>query len=235
MAWPTKDDFVDGDVLTAAQVNNIADNLNLFDPTSATNGQVWVANGSGSGAYASAGGGLTQIAQATPTSGTTVTFSSIPATYKSLLVVATGLTVNGSSMTHYGLTYNTSTSTNVVGRFDYTAAVAGVSQTATMEGNYGITPCNPVSGNNYNVLSSNANNTFIWQVWDYANSTSQNKLTTMWSTYISRVGTYPVSGVGSGVHQAVGTINQLVIRVANGTAASAQTFTAGTITLYGVN
>ena len=59
MTWPTKDDFVNGDVLTAAQVNNIADNLNLFDPTSATNGQVPVANGAGSVAWATAASGLT--------------------------------------------------------------------------------------------------------------------------------------------------------------------------------
>lgn len=234
MAWPTKTDFVDGDVLSASQMNNIGTNLNIFDPTSATNGQVWVANGAGSGAYASAGGGLTQIGTASPTSGTTVTFSSIPGTYNSLLVVAAGLTVNGATMTHYGLTYNTSTATNAGGRYDYNAAVAGVNQTATMEGFYGIAPCNASSGSNYNVLSSNANNIFVWQVWNYADSATQNKLTTMWSSYISRVSSYVVSGVGAAVHSSVGTINQLVIRVANSTAASTQTFTAGTITLYGV-
>lgn len=84
MTWPTKDDFVDGDVLTAAQVNNIADNLNLFDPTLATNGQVWTANGSGSGSYASVGGGMTQIATGSLASLTSLTISSIPTTYRSL-------------------------------------------------------------------------------------------------------------------------------------------------------
>jgi hypothetical protein len=53
MTWPTKDDFIDGDVLTAAQVNNIADNLNLYDPTSATLGQVPIADGAGSVAFSS--------------------------------------------------------------------------------------------------------------------------------------------------------------------------------------
>lgn len=84
MTWPTKDDFVDGDVLTAAQVNNIADNLNLFDPTLATNGQVWTANGSGSGSYASVGGGMTEIATGSLASLTSLTISSIPTTYRSL-------------------------------------------------------------------------------------------------------------------------------------------------------
>lgn len=235
MTWPTKTDFVDGDVLTAAQVNNIGTNLNEADPTSATLGQVLTADGAGGMSFQDAGGGgLTEIAQATPTSGTTVTFSSIPATYKSLLVVASGLTVNGTSMTHYGLTYNTSTATNTSGRYDYFASTAGVTQTATMEAYYGIAPAQPGSGSNYNVNSSNANNIFVWQVWNYADSATQNKLTTMSSSYISRVGNYVVSGSGAAVHSSVGTINQLVIRVANSTAASAQTFTAGTITLYGV-
>lgn len=73
MAWPTKTTFVDGDVLTAAEVNNIGTNLNVFNPTSATNGQVWVANGAGSGAYGAAGFGAVM----TPTS---VTASSGTAT-----------------------------------------------------------------------------------------------------------------------------------------------------------
>lgn len=51
VVWPSKNNFVDGDVLTATNMNNIGDTLNVFNPTSATNGQVWVANGTGSGAY----------------------------------------------------------------------------------------------------------------------------------------------------------------------------------------
>lgn len=65
MAWPTKTDFVDGDVLTAAQVNNIGTNLNVFNPTSATNGQVWTANGSGSGSYQTISPGSTLVAPST--------------------------------------------------------------------------------------------------------------------------------------------------------------------------
>ena len=61
MTWPTKDDFADGDVLTAAQVNNIADNLNLYDPTSATIGQVPIADGAGSVAFGTPAGGATEI------------------------------------------------------------------------------------------------------------------------------------------------------------------------------
>ena len=88
MAWPTKTDFVDGDVLTAAQVNNIGVNLNLYNPTSATNGQVPIANGSGSVAF----GTLNVNAYTVITSGTlstatgTLTLNSIPGTYKDLIL-----------------------------------------------------------------------------------------------------------------------------------------------------
>lgn len=84
MTWPTKDDFVDGDVLTAAQVNNIADNLNLFDPTLATVGQAWLADGAGSGAYGTVGGGMTVITTGSLAGQTAVTLSAIPQTYKHL-------------------------------------------------------------------------------------------------------------------------------------------------------
>ena len=53
VVWPSKNNFANGDVLTATNMNNIGDTLNVFNPTSATNGQVWIANGSGSGAYGS--------------------------------------------------------------------------------------------------------------------------------------------------------------------------------------
>ena len=84
MAWPTKTTFVDGDVLTAAEVNNIGDNLNIFNPTAATNGQVWIANGSGSGAYGAVGGGMTQITSGSLAGITSITLGSIPGTYRTL-------------------------------------------------------------------------------------------------------------------------------------------------------
>lgn len=85
MAWPTKTTFVDGDVLTAAEVNNIGTNLNVFNPTSATNGQILTANGAGSASFVTpvAGGGFTLIASQTLTTNS-YTFSSIPGTYKHL-------------------------------------------------------------------------------------------------------------------------------------------------------
>lgn len=85
MTWPTKTDFVDGDVLTAAQVNNVGTNLNLYDPTSATTGQVPIADGAGSVAFGDvAAGGIELITSGTWTGATSYTISSIPQTYKNL-------------------------------------------------------------------------------------------------------------------------------------------------------
>lgn len=94
MTWPTKDDFVDGDVLTAAQVNNIADNLNVFDPTSATNGQVWAANGTGGGAYTTLSSGNFNLI--VPTSVSVVTGTATIATSGTVTYNGVGtLNVNG--------------------------------------------------------------------------------------------------------------------------------------------
>lgn len=94
MTWPTKDDFVDGDVLTAAQVNNIADNLNLFDPTSATSGQVPVADGAGSVAWGGVASGLNLITPSTVTA-TSGTIAINTNGSVSLTTVTTAFSING--------------------------------------------------------------------------------------------------------------------------------------------
>jgi hypothetical protein len=86
MTWPTKTDFVDGDVLTAAQVNNIGTNLNLADPTGITDGYVLTADGAGSMGWEQvAAGGMTLLASGSFAAGVgTTTVSSINQTYNSL-------------------------------------------------------------------------------------------------------------------------------------------------------
>lgn len=85
VVWPSKNNFVNGDVLTAANMNNIADTLNVFNPTSATNGQVWTANGTGGGSFQSPGGPIKQGVRAVRTAGNVGTSSGTD--------VATGLSV----------------------------------------------------------------------------------------------------------------------------------------------
>lgn len=88
MTWPTKTDFGDGDVLSAAQMNNIGTNLNLADPTGVTDGYVLTADGAGSMGWELASGGWTLISSDTQTgvSLADYTISSLPQTYKSLLL-----------------------------------------------------------------------------------------------------------------------------------------------------
>lgn len=112
MAWPTKTTFVDGDVLTAAEVNNIGTNLNLADPTGITDGYVLTADGSGSmGWEAVPSGGMTEIASGVLTGGTTTSITSIPGTYKDLIIyirdvydpsgLSSNLTFNSVTTTEY--------------------------------------------------------------------------------------------------------------------------------------
>ena len=104
MAWPTKTDFVDGDVLTAAQVNNIGTNLNLANPTGITDGFVLTATGTGSmGWEAVPSGGMTLLATANLSGQTTVTVSNISQDYINLFLIFRGISTssNGSRLYVY--------------------------------------------------------------------------------------------------------------------------------------
>ena len=98
VVWPSKNNFANGDVLTATNMNNIGDTLNVFNPTSATNGQVWIANGAGSGSFQTpTSAAYTQLDSGTMTSGTsksTATFSAVG--YKWLYVQVWGVTASSS-------------------------------------------------------------------------------------------------------------------------------------------
>jgi len=136
MTWPTKTDFVDGDVLTATQVNNIGTNLNVFDPTSATIGQVPVADGAGSAAWGAVASGLTLITTVTVTSGSTVNVDNVfDATYDNY-VVLTNFTNSSNAVCRWnfrygGTSYTSSSSTQMV-TFDATSAT--ISRTAQTYG-----------------------------------------------------------------------------------------------------
>jgi hypothetical protein len=95
MTWPTKTNFIDGDVLTAAQVNNIGTNLNLFDPTSATANQVPLANGSGSVAWGTLSSTPWELITTTTSNTTGVTVSGSFDNYR--VVMVTGLVSTSSN------------------------------------------------------------------------------------------------------------------------------------------
>lgn len=111
MAWPTKTDFVDGDVLTAAQVNNIGTNLNLANPTGITDGYVLTADGSNSmGWEAINADSMTVIASGNlPTASANFSFTSIPQTYKKLVLFLNDFRVATSGQVRFRINNDTGT------------------------------------------------------------------------------------------------------------------------------
>lgn len=175
MAWPTKTDFVDGDVLTAAQVNNIGTNLNLYNPTSATNGQVPIANGSGSVAF----GTLSTAAYTVISSGTlstatgTLTLSSIPGTYKDLILYVRNFYA-ATSGANARIQFNNNSGTVYWANGLYGGgSVDGGSKTGQ------------VNVQNSSASNSQEGHCVIW-VYDYAQATPTNAMSC--STYRTNVG-----------------------------------------------
>ena len=176
MTWPTKDDFVDGDVLTAAQVNNIADNLNLFDPTSATSGQVPVADGAGSVAWG-ASGGMTELASGTFTAA--VTISSIPGTYKDLVLVINNMSLTGNAPLTLDVTGATFYNKGILS--DGTDTPRGYSYNAPGNAYWALlsyaAPGAAQSNGHYYVCFPNyalsTGNKFAWATYTYVNASSQ--------------------------------------------------------------
>lgn len=165
MTWPTKTDFADGDVLSAAQVNNIGTNLNLFDPTSATSGQVPVADGVGSIAYGSVQA-MTEIASGVLTGGTSTSITSIPGTYNDLILYIRDAYTNSSGFNTCSLQFNSETGTQ------YTYANFGINNTsvrALAGTNYTQIPMAPTT------VASTTNTKFHSQIHvkDYASAVRQ--------------------------------------------------------------
>jgi hypothetical protein len=233
MTWPTKTDFVDGDVLTAAQVNNIGTNLNEADPTSATLGQVLTADGAGGMAFQDAGGGgLTEIATTSLTSGTSYSFTSIPGTYKHLLIVAENVTYSG-YLTHLGLQMNGNTATNHAGILIRNNSQGGSLAMVGQRAYYGLN-CADISvepiGNSY----TNSLNYSFWQIWNYTDTASNYKNVSIWGSYFSNNSRYVVSqGIGLQASTSAA-ITSVQLVTGSSTSASTETFVSGTATLYGV-
>jgi hypothetical protein len=216
MTWPTKDDFVDGDVLTAAQVNNIADNLNLFDPTSATANQLWVADGAGSGSFQTvSANSLTQIETGT-LSGTSKSTATLPTSYKSLEIWVYGVTIAAAA--NFGIRLNSLTS-----GYDYRASEnfnGGVQDLASNSVSYAY-----LTG--FQLKTTGGNNFFRIQIPDY--NRSARKLITSDGFYENvdnyrSVGNINIAYTGGNI--AVSTVQFF----AGGT-----TMNAGTYYVYGVN
>lgn len=141
VVWPSKNNFANGDVLTATNMNNIGDTLNVFNPTSATNGQVWQANGSGSGSYATLSvASMTSLASGNlPTGSGTLTLSSISQSYTHLLLILADVQVGTGNTYPYALLNNDSGATRyATASFRTYGSTSSVGGEATSQLNLGM-------------------------------------------------------------------------------------------------
>lgn len=215
VVWPSKNNFANGDVLTATNMNNIADTLNVFNPTSATNGQVWQANGSGSGSYQT----LSVSAFTLITSGTlgaAANLTSISGTYRDLILYYRDAEASGSQQ--WDIRVNADTGSN----YDYTWQASYNSQNL----NGGAQTQTYWTLNGLTVTATNTNGALAMRFYDYAD-TGTGKVVSWWAGYKNSAGTYDADQ-GIGYYRGAGAITQinLIPRTSN--------WSSGTYALYGV-
>lgn len=229
MTWPTKTDFVDGDVLNASQMNNIGSNLNVFNPTSATNGQVWVADGAGSGSYATPSAGMTLLASVALTSGTRHTFSSLSGAYQTLYCRLSNCTIN--TPTAVGIEINSLTNFYAYGRRQGTGTpvvTADAYDTTYLSGAYTMFPFGLFNFDT--AASGNKAQGHIW-IYDYA------RASTKFKTIYSQVTGRNTGGSNSAVSENLGFNTNTSADSAITTVsvyANGATFTGGLFEIYGV-
>lgn len=216
MTWPTKDNFVDGDVLTAAQVNNIADNLNLADPTGITDGYVLTADGAGSMGWEAlpAAGGMTVIASGSLPSASTLSLTSIPNTYKDIRLRIYNLTF-GSSTDGYWRINNLSAA-----NYTYWRAYG---YTLNSQSNQSVTEW-PASLQNFNGSTTNG----VWEFYIPGYAQNAAKLITSTWGYFGAFSSYYQMGQMVGYYTADVIVNRLDLICST-------SFTGGTYQLLGVN
>lgn len=161
------------------------------------------------------------IATYTPTSGTTVTFSSIPSTYKSLQLRINYITTTGANMAVY-VQFNGS-STGYVSH-----NLMGDGSSVYAENPYG-TPASFIllNSGNYGNINTYAN-AFIADIIDYASTTKTKVLRRIQGQDNNAGNTTSIAAIGSGLWNNTSAINSITLVV------GAQ-FVAGTsIALYGI-
>ena len=229
MTWPTKTDFVDGDVLTATQVNNIGTNLNLSDPTSATAGQVLTADGAGSMSFEDGGGNAHTLLSTTDLAGqTTVTVTGISQDYRHLYITVWDI-YQPTNPAYIRLCPNFSDLGYDTSAFGHWYKTSGSSVTAFYGDNgYLTTNNNPMRTLSTNSGANIRTNYAIW-LYDYATTNYRRAYS------LIRTGYQPTDGyvVGqvTGMFNSLGNnpIDEFFVQITTGT------FTAGTLKIWGVS
>ena len=226
VVWPSKNNFANGDVLTATNMNNIGDTLNVFDPTSATSGQVWTANGSGSGSYSTpTSGGMTLLTSGSLAGINGVTLSTISGSYQHLQL---NIFEAYTSVTGNVLVVNPNSSASGaqgVGYYVYgdaTTTYVGEASTAANPGN--------IPALIYVPTDSARRAYWSYTYLDYANTTNTRKVITSTSLAIkTTTGNVIAQGSAVGTVTISAAITSLQLSTLGGT-----NFTAGTYELWGI-
>jgi hypothetical protein len=234
--FPVKADYATGDVLSAANMNDLAGTLNFLDPTAkgdlfpassgttltrlavGANGTVLVADSAEATglkwAAAGSGGGMTLLSTTT-LSGASTTISSIDQTYKDLQVVIHG-TSNASANYYPYFKPNAGSSLATYSNLINSGGSA-ITQ-AQSDSDFGM---------NYALRAqSNTKNVFVVTVYNYATTTMVKNFDS--SGFQVNSGSVEESIFSQGTFDTTSAITSLVIST------SAGTYNAGTVLIYGV-
>lgn len=229
--FPVKANYATGDVLTAANMNDLSATLNLIAPTakgdlfsgSAANtyaklavgadGAVLTADAASSGGvkWATASSGGMTLISTTTLSGSSVTLSSIPQTYTDLQLVVVTFTPSASARLRIAPNANTSSSDNVI--IEYAGG-----GTPTTQGYQGYI-------RSYNTQNTGGSGDYVWTFPLYTNSANR-KSARYSAGFLDGGGGNRTEG--GFIKYEVGAITSLVLSPDTGT------FSGGTAYLYGV-
>jgi len=219
--FPVKADYATGDVLSAANMNDLSGTLNYINPTGVTNGHVLTRNSSATGGleWAAAGGaaGGFTLLSTTSASGNSVTVSSINQTYKHLFFEIYGITNSSSNGSLY-IAPNSADNLNATCVFISSSSVTTNGDNATS--NISRADLNGSSSDNY----------FAGWVYGYA-LTSTSKQMTVNGTFRNSANNLASIQFNGGVRD-TNAVTALRFMIGN---SFSQPFTAGTIKVYGVN
>ena len=227
MTWPTKTDFVDGDVLTATQVNNIGTNLNLANPTGITDGYVLTADGAGSMGWEEvAGGAYTLLTSGTISSAATTDITSISQDYKHLEVWVYDINIAGNNNVRVDMFDGT-----FPGSTGYTLSetIQGASINLSANGTQGAYGFIRLFGQ-FTMGSGYTRNFYRCVFYDYASTTNDTKFAFGQASFQSSGGSTYVGNWSTACLQQASAVGLDTVRIVG-----ASTLTAASYRIYGVN
>jgi hypothetical protein len=236
IGFPVKADYVTGDVLSAANMNDLAGTLNYLDPTAkgdlfpassgtaltrlaiGTDGQVLTADAASGGGmkWASSASGGQTLLSTTTLSSTSTTISGISGSYNDLQIVIYGINLNSVTQAYPNIKPNgVSTGVSLIRQ-------VGTGGTVT---NQALAAANiDLSYNNW--LNANTNNAFVLTITNYASTT--NYKTYQYSGQYTTAASAVESTNGAGNILSNTAISSLTFDTGG------PTFSAGTVKIYGV-